>query len=248
MLSVALAFLGWAWAYAPQPTLYLNPAWTLAWSDEFSGSALDPSKWNTCYRWGCSSRANGIHEGQWYGAGAVEVTAGRAVLKASHSQSAEGYPYSSGMLSSHGKFSFTYGFAEGRFRLPKGKGLWPAFWLMSDSGKTEVDVMEMLGQQPNKLYMVLHSFSGGQHRRQYRTQLGPDYSQGWHSFGLLWQPGLLVWYVDGREQFRTTRNVPKEPMYLIANLAVGGDWPGLPDRNTRFPASLEVDYIRVWQR
>lgn len=242
-----LVLLGWVFAN-PEPALYSAQVWKLVWSDEFSGSTLDASKWNTCYRWGCSSRANGIHEQQWYQASAVQISAGRAMLKASHVQSQEGYPYTSGLISSHNKFSFTYGFVEGRFRVPKGKGLWPAFWLMTHQGRVEVDILELLGHQPNKLYMVLHNFADGEHRRQYRTHRGPNYSQGWHTFGLLWQPNLLVWYVDGQERFRVTRDVPSEPMYLIANLAVGGDWPGMPDKTTRFPAALEVDYIRLWER
>jgi beta-glucanase (GH16 family) len=64
---------------------------------------------------------------------------------------------------------------------------------------------------------------------------------------VLWQPDRLVWYIDGVERYRTSDHVPAEPMYLIANLAVGGNWPGAPDNTTVFPADLEIDYIAVWQ-
>ena len=80
--------------------------------------------------------------------------------------------------------------------------------------------------------------------------LGPNFSTGYHTFGLEWDADRLVWYVDGMERKRESNaaHIPRDPMYLIANLAVGGDWPGSPDGTTVFPNALTVDYIRVWQR
>ena len=79
---------------------------------------------------------------------------------------------------------------------------------------------------------------------------GPDFSAGWHTFGVEWEPGAIVWYVDGIERWRftVTSRIPNEPMHVLLNLAVGGEWPGSPDTSTAFPSYYDVDYVRVWQR
>jgi beta-glucanase (GH16 family) len=77
---------------------------------------------------------------------------------------------------------------------------------------------------------------------------GPNFSAGWHTFAVDWEPGSLTWYVDGVARFHTSNNVTSTPQYLVANLAVGGGWPGNPDATTPFPSSLQIDYIRVWQK
>ena len=77
--------------------------------------------------------------------------------------------------------------------------------------------------------------------------LGPDFSAGFHTFGLTWGPEAAVWYVEGVARFRSARNIPTEEMYLLVNLAVGGEGPGDPDAGTRFPSRMEVDYVRVWE-
>src|SRR5438445_576325 len=73
---------------------------------------------------------------------------------------------------------------------------------------------------------------------------GPDFSADFHIFAVDWQPNEIVWYVDGTERFRSNKGIPAMPMYVIANLAVGGDWPGNPDATTRFPGYMDIDYIR----
>jgi beta-glucanase (GH16 family) len=79
---------------------------------------------------------------------------------------------------------------------------------------------------------------------------GPDFSAGWHTFGVDWEPNAITWYVDGveRRTYTDTSNITSKPMFLLANLAVGGSWPGSPDASTQFPALYQIDYIRVWQK
>jgi len=77
---------------------------------------------------------------------------------------------------------------------------------------------------------------------------GPDFSVDFHTFAVAWEKGSIVWYVDGVERARTDKGVPDEAMYVIANLAIGGDWPGKPDRETVFPGVMEVDWVRVYRR
>lgn len=158
----------------------------------------------------------------------------------------------SGAISSY-PFSQTYGYFELCGRLPAGRGLWPAFWLMPTdmSWPPEIDVMEVLGQEPNKLFSTVHS-----RRFPQGTQIGlgsrtPDLSAGDHCFGVDWGPERLRFYLDRKLVF--TQPTPadcRQPFYLIANLAVGGptSWPGAPDAATRFPASFRIVSIRAWQR
>jgi beta-glucanase (GH16 family) len=160
-----------------------------------------------------------------------------------------GFEYVSGMISSHQKIAFQYGYAEMRARIPAGQGMWPAFWMMPDTGDwpPEIDVMEIIGSEIDRVYTTYHRMENDQLISLGSWWTGGDYSLDYHTYGVLWQPDRLVWYIDGVERYRTSDHVPAEPMYLIANLAVGGNWPGAPDNTTVFPADLEIDYIAVWQ-
>lgn len=229
--------------------------WSLVFSDEFNGTSLDTSKWHTCYWWatdwnqtGCSNEGNG--ELEWYQPGQVTVSNGLLNLKAEKRSVKAGFPYISGMVSSHDKFDYTYGYAEARVKVPKGKGLWPAFWMEPiRHWPPEIDMMEILGHDPSTVYMTLHwGSNSATHKSQTGSWRGPDFSAGFHTFAVDWRPGLAVWYVDGVERFRMTSNVAAEPMHLILNLAVGGHWPGSPDSTTVFPAVYQVDYVRVWKQ
>ena len=75
-----------------------------------------------------------------------------------------------------------------------------------------------------------------------------DWSAGFHTYAVDWTPSTLTWLLDGKPVASTTKNIPSKPMYILANLAVGGDWPGLPNASTPFPGVMEIDYIRVWAR
>ncbi len=225
--------------------------WTMVFNDEFEGTTLDASKWSTCYQWaldyGFTYCRAGNDELQWYQPDDVSVQNGQLHLKA-EKRVVQGANYTSGMVDSHGKFNFLYGYAEARFRVPKGKGLWPAFWMLPQD-KTwppEIDIMEILGDRPNLAYTTLHW--GQENNSTGKVFNGPDFSADFHTFAVNWQPGLIIWYIDGVEVFRTTTNTPDKAMYVILNLAVGGAWPGSPDASTVFPSTFDVDYVRVWQQ
>ena len=109
--------------------------------------------------------------------------------------------------------------------------------------------MEIIGQEPDTLHMHVHFLdSDGNLVSEGSDWIGPDFSADWHTFAVDWQPDVIIWYVDGIERWRYTGNIQARPMYLLANLAVGGDWPGAPDDSTPFPSYYEIDYIRVWKR
>lgn len=232
----------------------------LVFADDFDGTALSTSRWGTCHWWGpdgCTILTN--DELEWYQPAQVSVADGALRLTAQPgSVDAHGrhFPYVSGMVSSgrpgdepedRARFAFTYGRVEVRFRIPRGAGTWPAIWMLpaSNEERPEIDLLEARGQAPDQPSMTLHPAAGGRDRREVRTE---DLSRGWHVVTLDWAPSRLVWSIDGVERFRVTGGgVPDEPMYLVANLAIGGD-AGAPTASTPFPARFLIDRVRVWAR
>lgn len=242
---------------APQPVgAAAEQGWRLTFQDEFDGGQVDRSKWNDHFQ----GRRTNDPELQYYAEDGYEVSNGSLHLKA-EKRSVEGKRYTSGMIGSFEEFSQKYGYFEIRARCPQGKGLWSAFWLLpevEDRSKPdwwkqywpqEIDVLELLGHEPNKAYFSVH-WLGEEGKHSFNTQswIGPDFSDGYHTFAVHWEPGKCVWFVDGIERARAAEGVPDVAMFMLVNLAVGGDWPGSPAEETQFPASLDVDYIRVWQR
>jgi beta-glucanase (GH16 family) len=234
--------------------------------DEFDGTGLDSGNWHTCFWWAPSTCTIETHdELGLYRSRNVSVADGVLTLRADREKAAgwngETYDYTSGMVSSGGSpyssppeapgFTFTYGYVESRLQVPAGAGLVSAFWLaMADhSWPPEVDIMEMLGSDTSRTTMHYHyRRANGTHATVGDGWRGPDFSAGWHTFGVDWEPGSLVWYVDGvkRAQFSGAA-VADRPAYLVLNLAVGGTWGGPPDASTPLPAELRVDYVRVYQ-
>ncbi len=159
-----------------------------------------------------------------------------------------GADYTSGMISSKGTFSQTYGYFEMKCELPTGKGTWPAFWLLPADGSwpPEIDIFEVLGHDTNTVYTTQHSSATGSHTSTGVGSWVGDVSKGMHKYGLLWTKEELVWYVDGEEVFRSaTPPDMHKPMYIIANLAIGGHWPGNPDQSFT-SADMKIDYIKAY--
>jgi beta-glucanase (GH16 family) len=237
--AVGLALSGCSRAQVPPPD------YNLVFEDEFADTALDTTVWATEMRWGAKTD----DELQTYVPEAHRVNDGRLSITASETPEAE-RPYSSGTIASFDGYSFTYGYVEIRARVPEGRGLWPAFWLapVDTDINEEIDILEVLGQEPDRLYMALHyDDAQGVHREPQTDWQGPDFSEDFHTFAVDWSPETVIWYVDGVERSRQTVGVPSDPMYLIANLAIGGEWAGWPDPDTQFPAVYAIDYIRVYQ-
>jgi beta-glucanase (GH16 family) len=222
------------------------PGYKLVFDEEFDGSKLNLARWATTLPWGSTNH----DELQYYRPSALSVGRGMLTITASKRPTG-GKPYTSGAISTYHHFAFTYGRAEMRAQVPAGSGLWSAFWLLArtKAGNEEADIMELIGQEPNTVDSVLHYGTMVDKGRALSSFSGPDFSSGWHTFALDWEPGIMIWYIDGVERFRATRNVPSDPMIVIANLTVGGpgSWPGAPDRYTAFPARYKIDYIRVFQ-
>ena len=223
--------------------------WRKIWGDEFNNARLDSSKW-TVY----SAGKNHNDELQYYTYDEAWVQDGKLVLRSRqrHFTGPDGTrAFTSGKVSTARKFSFLYGTVEMRAKLPKGQGIWPAFWMLPAHEKSwppEIDIVEMLGHKPNTLYMSNHRGIWPNQAVDMSSHTGPDFSADYHLYTLEWAPGWLRWKIDGVTRKETTEGVPDQPMYLILNTAVGGKWPGRPDDKTRFPQHFYIDYIHVHQR
>ena len=222
----------------------------LVWSDECKGTALDAAKWHTEYAPkvhppGCNN------EKQSYAPENVVLRDGHLILRAERKARA-GFPFTSGMISSHDKFSREYGWFEARVRLPRGKGMWPAFWMLPQA-KTwppELDIMEHKGRLPHRAFLTLHEKQPGTWRPKSTGKEwdGLDFTADFHTFALEWKPDGLRWYVDGIERHRWNGKADFGPMYIILNLAVGGDFDGDPDAATPFPGEMEIAYVRAFAK
>jgi beta-glucanase (GH16 family) len=229
----------------PCAVINLDKTFQLKFDDEFNGSSLDQKNWNTQFPWGRVSTPNG--EAQYYAPDSFKVADGLLQIQADK-RDMEGFHYTSGIITTFDKFSMTFGYVEMRAKLPKGKGLWPAFWLIpvDQSWPPEMDVFEARGDHPDTISMTNHWSDEGKHQFVTQSYTGPDFTQDFHTFGVEWSPSEIIWYVDGVDRFRTNQGVPSKPMYLVVNLAVGGNLVGYPDDSTPFPSHLEIDYVRAY--
>lgn len=218
--------------------------WQLTWSDEFEGTTLNPLKWTAN-----NAPGNTNNELQYYSPQNVTVTGGEMVIK-SEQRNVGGRIYASGLVKTVGKFSQQYGRFESRMKLPKTQGIWPAFWMLPTDGgwPPEIDIMELLGHQPNVVYMTNH-WGVWPNNADWSTPFaGPDFSAGYHTFAVEWAPGRCDWYIDGIKRTTHNANIPDEPFYLIINTAVGGQWPGNPDGTTVFPQYMNVQHVRAYRQ
>ncbi|MDN3267174.1 discoidin domain-containing protein [Streptomyces sp. MA15] len=250
----------------------------IVWQDEFNspaGTKPDPAKWSADPGTGPNNELEYYthHDNvSMDGAGHLVIEARK---QATPGTSCPADPltgsgtcqYTSARINTGNKFAFTYGRVEARIKVPKGNGLWPAFWMMGADfldGRPwpyngEIDIMEVLGKDVKTSYSTVHAPAyngGGGIGAPYKLPGDADYSDDFHVWAAHWDSKGIVYSLDGRTvltldkaQIEQTRGpwVFDHPFYLILNLAVGGDWPGPPDASTPFPAKMLVDYVRVYQ-
>ncbi|MEU6734897.1 glycoside hydrolase family 16 protein [Streptomyces physcomitrii] len=232
-----------------------------------AGSAVDGGKWQI----ETGDNGGNNHERQYYTAGNSNAALdgqGNLVITA-RKENPNNYQcwygtceYTSARLNTSGKFSSTYGHVETRLKMPRGQGIWPAFWMLGDDignvgwpNSGEIDVMENVGFEPSTVHGTIHGpgySGGGGIGAGYTLPDGKVFADDFHTFAIDWSPEKISWSVDGNVyQTRTPADlngnqwVFNKPFFLILNLAVGGDWPGNPDGSTQFPQELVVDYVRV---
>ena len=232
------------------------PGWTLVWNDEFKDTVIDLTKWE----FEVNGDGGGNNELQYYTAPPRNAYAdsGHLVIEA-YKEEYMGKQYTSARMRTKKKGDWTYGMFEIRAKLPSGRGLWPAIWMLPtdeyyggwpQSG--EVDIMEMLGHEANKVYGTIHySSTSGSHEHTGNSYVLPkgSFSDDYHLFALIWDVTGFDWYVDGVNYFTVFHRQPFDKRFhILLNVAVGGNWPGSPDYTTKFPQRMYIDYVRVYKK
>ncbi|MDF1549702.1 MAG: family 16 glycosylhydrolase [Bacteroidales bacterium] len=233
------------------------PGYTLVWSDEFNETSLNTGDWN--YETGNHGWGNNELQNYVSGTKNAFISNGKLVIEA-RQESSGGSSYSSARLTTQGKQSFKYGRIDIRARLPKGQGIWPALWALGESISTvswpacgEIDIMELIGNEPAKLYGTAHWDNNGHASYGGNTTLSSGvFADKSHVFSIVWNDQAITWYLDDVQYCviditPVTLSEFHDPYFFIFNIAVGGNWPGAPDATTVFPQRMVVDYIRVFQ-
>lgn len=266
---VAGALLSFRCVAAQAPASPVPAGWRLVWADEFDqkdGSTIDPSKWSVVL--GGKGFGNKELESYTDRSENLRQEHGNLVIEARREPytGADGVArdYTSARIETRGKFEQTYGRFEARMKLPTGKGMWPAFWLLGGDIKAagwpgcgEIDIMENIGD-PTRIYGTLHGPGySGSHGISAHTDVAQDQpvDSNFHIYSVEWSPEKIVFSVDGVAYATRTKDdlpagttwVYNHPFFILLNLAVGGLWPGYPDATTRFPQQMLVDYVRVYQ-
>jgi beta-glucanase (GH16 family) len=229
---------------SPQPVGDLAGPWNLVFDSEFNGSSLDASQWST--GWFGSSVTRGADwsiEQECMDSAQVSIAHGALNLTAVAKEEICGgvtHPYASGIVTTDRLFSFTYGYMEARIWLPGSGGIadWPAFWAVGQNPPTdgEIDVVEGIEGQAVAHFHNSAGFLGP-------FVGGGTFTGGWHTFAADWEPGSVTYYYDGTEIASATSGITSAPMYLVLDLALSTT---ITSPNT-VPATMQVDYVRVWQ-
>ena len=251
-----------------------TPSWTLVWSDEFdgpAGSSFDRTKWTA----DTGGSGWGNQERELYttrtenialdGNGHLVITALAEPADANDTCWYGRCRYTSARIKTAGLFSQAYGRFEARIRIPRGQGLWPAFWMLGDNINTvgwpktgEIDIMENIGKEPATVHGTMHGlgYSGAGGIGGPYTLGSGTFADDYHVYAVEWNPNSITWFVDATSYFVTSLGsipagsawVYDHPFFLLLNVAVGGGWPGDPDATTTFPQTMLVDYVRVYKR
>jgi beta-glucanase (GH16 family) len=255
----------------PAPSPADPRSWSLVWNDEFNGgngSVPDRSKWVM----ETGGNGWGNHELEYYTNHLenVQVQNGNLVVTARKQAYSDNdgvmRGYTSARLKTLHKFSQAYGRFEARIQIPRGQGLWPAFWMLGDDLEQkgwpacgEIDIMENIGKEPSVVHGTIHGpgYSGAKGiGSPFSLPAGQNFADTFHVYAVEWEPDVIRFYVDDNLYgTRTPADLPQgarwvynHPFFVILNLAVGGDWPGNPDATTQFPQSMLVDYVRIYRR
>jgi len=254
-----------------EPAAAAPAGWNLAWSDEFTGSSgTSPNDANWVFDTGGEPQW-GNQEWQYYtdrpenvsldGAGNLAITARKEQLPGM-----AGCPYgscdiTSGRITSKGKFAQAYGRLEASIKVPKGQGMWPAFWMMGANIDEvnwpecgEIDIMETVGKTPNQVEGTAHATGFPEAGIGGATTVSAPLADAFHTFAVEWKPASVTWFVDTTAYFTISKSELAsgqqwpfdQPFYLLLNLAVGGEMPGSPDASTPFPSTMLVNYVRAY--
>ncbi|MBK8567006.1 MAG: family 16 glycosylhydrolase [Saprospiraceae bacterium] len=232
--------------------------YNLVWQDEFNGTSIDETSW--IHEEGASGWGN--NELQYYSDKSSNsyVSDGKLVIEA-RKESLNGAPYTSARMKTQGRHEFQYGRIDIRAKLPTGKGIWPALWMLGDDIATvswprcgEIDIMEIIGSEPATLHGTVHWDNNGSYANYGKSTMlaNGTFADKYHVFTIIWDEQYIKWLLDDVE-FNIIDITPAalsefhHEFFFLFNIAVGGNWPGSPDATTIFPQQMKVDYVRVFQ-
>lgn len=237
------------------------PGYTLVWEDDFKEEKINPANWT--HEIGAGGWGN--EELQYYtNRTSNSFTYNGYLVIEARNEKFQGSNYTSARLISRDKKQFKYGRIDIRAKMPKGKGMWPALWMLGSNFSSvgwpacgEIDICEVIGNQPQIAYGTAH-FGPNPANRAYKGGnsflLQGSYADDFHVFSIIWKQNSIEWQRDGIKYFTLTpadlgaNEWPfNNPFFFIMNVAVGGNWPGNPDNPEIFPQRMIVDYIRVFQ-
>ena len=240
-------------ACKPSSDIKKEPAYTLVWSDEFNGTAVDETNWN--YNIGGSGWGN--NEQEYYTDQNATIEDGHLVITGK-AETIGSNGYTSSRITTQGKREFKYGKIESRFKIPAGQGLWPAFWMLGANINAvnwpkcgEIDIMEHINAD-STFYGTLHWVNNEKVSSGNQTKTAPE---DYHIHSIEWDADSITWYLDGikfhaveiKNNIMGTEEFHK-PFFILLNLAIGGNWPGQTIDQSKLPAKMYVDYVRVYQQ
>lgn len=240
-----------------------HPGYELIWEDNFDGTGLKTDYWT--YQTGAHGWGNNELQNYTKGENA-RIADGKLFIKIKKvDDKKQPGSYTSTRIDTRGKKEFKYGRIEVRAKLPEGKGIWAAIWMLGANYPTvgwpecgEMDIMEYVGYAPDTIHSTVHTPTGYAGNGNGSNKQVRSCEEEFHVYGLDWKPEKLVFYIDKPENIihsyapenKTNKNWPfNNPAFIILNVAVGGDWGGLKGvDNSIFPQTMEIDYIKVFQK
>jgi beta-glucanase (GH16 family) len=232
--------------------------YTLVWQDEFNGTSIDETSW--IHEEGASGWGNNELQAYTDKSSNSYISDGKLVIEAKK-ESLNGAPYTSARMKTQGRREFQYGRIDIRAKLPTGKGIWPALWMLGDDIATvgwprcgEIDIMEIIGSEPATLHGTVHWDNNGSYANYGKstTLANGTFADEYHVFTIIWDEQKIEWLLDD-VQYNIIDITPvglsefHHEFFFLFNIAVGGNWPGSPDNTTVFPQQMKVDYVRVFQ-
>lgn len=256
LLPVALAFsivVGFSNCKSSSYSDKAAETYSLAWSDEFNDGNIDTTSWN----YNIGGEGWGNNEQEYYTDKNATIEDGNLVITAKKETTGSN-GYTSSRMTTQGKREFKYGKIEAKIKIPIGQGIWPAFWMLgSNIGKIgwpdcgEIDIMEHINSD-SIFYGTIHWGNNGKQSNGSSITGAPE---DYHLYSIEWTTDSVAWYFDEKKfhQFAiNNKNFGTEefqqPFFILLNLAVGGDWPGQTIDDSKFPAKMYVDYVRVYQK
>ena len=230
-----------------------SSGYQLIWSDEFNGNVVDTTNWN----FEIGGHGWGNHEQEYYQPANATASDGNLIITGKK-EDVQSNHYTSSRMTTKGKHEFLYSKIEARIKIPVGQGFWPAFWMLGSNIDTidwpacgEVDIMEHINTD-SLLYGTLHWDNNGHVQKGDTLVYSPsDY----HVYSVEWDSSSIRWYLDDKQyhQVNISNNVNStdefhKPFYILLNLALGGDWPGQKIDDSKLPAKMYVDYVRVYKK